>query len=46
MDNRLMVLKKQGKSKEEAIAAIQLDDLGWGVAGLKGRTLPGLYDEL
>ena len=46
MRNRLMILKKQGKSKDEAIAAIQLDDLGWGVAGLKGRALPGLYDEL
>ena len=46
MRNRLVLLKKQGKSKEAAIAAIQLDDLGWGVPGLKQRALPGLYDEI
>ena len=44
--NRLLTLKKQGKSKEDAIAAIQVDDLGWGVPGLKQRALPGLFDEL
>jgi cyclase len=46
MRNRLRVLKQQGKSKEEAIGAIQVDDLGWGVPGLKQRSLPVLFDEL
>ena len=46
MRNRLVALKKQGKTKEDAIAAIQLDDLGWAIPGLKQRALPGLYDEI
>ena len=46
MRNRMRALKKQGKSKDDAMGAIQLEDLGWAPAYLKQRALPPLFDEL
>ena len=39
--------QKQGKSKEQVVQGLQIDDLGWtSNANWTGRSLPGLYDEL
>jgi hypothetical protein len=39
-------LKRQGTSKADAVKSLKLDDLGWKVAGLFERSIPGLYDEV
>jgi glyoxylase-like metal-dependent hydrolase (beta-lactamase superfamily II) len=46
MRSRMLDLKRQGKSKEEAAQSLQLDDLGWKASPLFARSLPGLYDEV
>jgi glyoxylase-like metal-dependent hydrolase (beta-lactamase superfamily II) len=44
--NRMSELKRQGKSSEEAAKMIQLEDLGWKLAGLFEKSMVGLYDEV
>jgi cyclase len=43
---RMSELKRQGTSKADAVKSLKLDDLGWKVAGLFERSIPGLYDEV
>jgi len=43
---RVSDLKRKGVTKEEAAKTLNLDDLGWRMAGLLERGFPGLWDEL
>jgi glyoxylase-like metal-dependent hydrolase (beta-lactamase superfamily II) len=44
--NRVSQLKSSGVSKGDISGKLKVDDLGWNVAGLFERSIPGLYDEV
>ena len=44
---RISEQQHQGKTKEQVVQTLRIDDLGWKPGGTwTGRSLPGLYDEL
>jgi cyclase len=45
--NRIIEQRRQGKSKDEVVKNLKIDDLGWTPnANWTNRSLPGLFDEL
>ena len=46
LTKRMSEIKRKGTSKADAAKVLNLDDLGWKVAGLFERSVPGLYDEV
>jgi glyoxylase-like metal-dependent hydrolase (beta-lactamase superfamily II) len=42
---KITQLKREGKSKEEAGSALNVEEFGWKASPLWGRSFPGLYDE-
>ena len=45
--NRISEQRRQGKSKDEVVKTLKIDDLGWTAnATWTNRSLPGLFDEL